>query len=568
MLTLLSHSRSPRHKLMLARRHSFYREGKQSRTVARAKIIHQHKHAVLATPEASRKLQNIGKDDLTSANSLLFVRTSGSPFLSPKRNSAARLTSEDSPAKNTRSQATKALFLSPQKIVKISQISSVPDNLKPVLDDNSGEILGIEPIICSPMKTPVKHSTALSANKPIISTPKKTPKKDSKDLFPKKQKADDWLSLISSRNHFTSYEIPALSGVESSNSVSEEGDDETNNCVDETILQADLRMENQVNLDVTRNIVLPDNGCDQDGISTAEDALPVINLSPSHSSKTLKTLDDYIIRTPRSTTGSVSRSNTGIRKTQKRKWSVDTTPTRDDINQWPRKKRGVDKSSPGVVSKKTKTVCSPKQSNEIGSDFCSISCRNVDAILNQSFSDDEGMLMSPDNGLIVIEDVPGSSKGVAKSCPVACARPLPALQQIFNKNTDANKNIVSEQPSAYGTLTPLPPTPQLHRAIPRHRIRSAFSTKKTRSFFNSGTSKAAEDWDDVFPLEDGGGMEDAIHQNADNPCSSTQAPNSILNKNPLDSCSGSVGLSAKSLLHLQNSPILTPRRKRTSQSVH
>ncbi|XP_078490107.1 uncharacterized protein LOC100178337 [Ciona intestinalis] len=74
-------NRSPRHSIMLTRRHSFYRDdaGFKSRTVARAEIVHQHNEAAPPTPSVSR-LKNSTSDAAPivpfSPASLLFKYTS------------------------------------------------------------------------------------------------------------------------------------------------------------------------------------------------------------------------------------------------------------------------------------------------------------------------------------------------------------------------------------------------------------------------------------------------------------------------------------------------------------
>uniref|UniRef100_F6RZR5 Uncharacterized protein n=3 Tax=Ciona intestinalis TaxID=7719 RepID=F6RZR5_CIOIN len=74
-------NRSPRHSIMLTRRHSFYRDdaGFKSRTVARAEIVHQHNEAAPPTPSVSR-FKNSTSDAAPvvpfSPASLLFKYTS------------------------------------------------------------------------------------------------------------------------------------------------------------------------------------------------------------------------------------------------------------------------------------------------------------------------------------------------------------------------------------------------------------------------------------------------------------------------------------------------------------
>ena len=66
--------RSPRHSIMLNRRHSFYRDGsgENCRTVARAKVVHQHKEAVPPTPQPSQCSCADQKGNFVSPKSLLF----------------------------------------------------------------------------------------------------------------------------------------------------------------------------------------------------------------------------------------------------------------------------------------------------------------------------------------------------------------------------------------------------------------------------------------------------------------------------------------------------------------
>uniref|UniRef100_H2ZFE7 Uncharacterized protein n=1 Tax=Ciona savignyi TaxID=51511 RepID=H2ZFE7_CIOSA len=75
----LRSSRSPRHAIMLTRRHSFYRDdvGGKSRTVARAEVVQQHHEAAPPTPSAARskQLSDAGSKTPFSPGSLLFKYT-------------------------------------------------------------------------------------------------------------------------------------------------------------------------------------------------------------------------------------------------------------------------------------------------------------------------------------------------------------------------------------------------------------------------------------------------------------------------------------------------------------
>jgi len=74
--------RSPRHSIMLTRRHSFYTDGsyENCRTVNRAKIVHQHKEAVPPTPRIDSSVVSTSakKSSIFSPKSLLFSNVSSS----------------------------------------------------------------------------------------------------------------------------------------------------------------------------------------------------------------------------------------------------------------------------------------------------------------------------------------------------------------------------------------------------------------------------------------------------------------------------------------------------------
>ena len=84
--------RSPRHSIMLTRRHSFYKDGsnEQCRTVSRAKIVQQHKEAVPPTPRIDQALlSSSSKNQLISPKSLLFSNVSSTRSQSTPKNTDA-----------------------------------------------------------------------------------------------------------------------------------------------------------------------------------------------------------------------------------------------------------------------------------------------------------------------------------------------------------------------------------------------------------------------------------------------------------------------------------------------
>nr|CAB3262172.1 uncharacterized protein LOC100178337 [Phallusia mammillata] len=109
--------RSPRHSVMLTRRHSFYRDdvGGKSRTITRAKIVQQHKEAVPPTPQLARSSSlshtKPAEDSLISPKSLLFshAKQSNAPA-SVRSRRRLQLVSAELPKQKSPSSTRKNLF--------------------------------------------------------------------------------------------------------------------------------------------------------------------------------------------------------------------------------------------------------------------------------------------------------------------------------------------------------------------------------------------------------------------------------------------------------------------------
>ncbi|XP_039257202.2 uncharacterized protein LOC120333880 [Styela clava] len=490
--------KSPRHKVMLARRHSFYCDGRESRNVARAKIIHQHQQVAPSTPSVDgKKKKRAELSDGISPNSLLFVHNSQKNFASPVRTKPLLSLCDDSPAKNTRSHATKALFQSPVKEKGTTAL----------------------------FRSPMKQSGGLT-NWPQSTTPKKimkakTPVKITSDVYIKgikpimesPLKIEQHLGCDVSHPSFVSSSMlsPVKTPLKRKSMTPKAKNPRKIETVDNNILKMNL-------------------GSDTDDACKYPDLLAVADAGTDEKlSKSQTTLDCYVIRTPREKRV-CSASTEKSQESKKRKWSVDTTPTRDDINKWPRKKRGTDKSSPGIVSKKVKRSEDELLKNRDAPAKLFEDC--LQDTEPESFHND--VFSSPDNGLIVMESCQSTSAGTSKSYSAVKAPPL--LHEMRLRNTDTNENIVG----SHDFLT-LPPTPKLRLGISRH------PTNKTITFSKSKKQSADEIWNEVFPLD--------------------EQDENLPEMKPHTNIVGETSkLSARSLLHIQNSPILTPNQKKAARA--
>lgn len=491
---------------MLKRRSSFYNTGKESRSVQRAQIIQYHNEGVVATPKAVKGRLSLASGLLYSNKKEDFVDED--PFDCGEEIPMAHVPEYvmESPAKNTRSQVSRHLFKTPKKCDITSPLkpsSAKKDQIKNNVRLPSGSMingqigsqthgLGVVPLLPSPMKTPKKVATTPQK---VICNSFVTPKKSLPCSAAKKPIKVTPQSLKMPINIKTpKFNLPEITE------------------------EKKVRPESAVNIINKFEQKTPVKNCD------------TLDIQPLDTSPDDKVTIDGI--------PSPCRIRRNVRLPKKRKWSLatDKTPTRDDINQWPRKKKSSDKSSPGVVGKRSKNN-SPDNSYHFS-----------------SLKDTP----SPDNGVFILQDT--DDFGIGRII-------LPSTEN-FRENKRLRK---------YAS-PPLSSGPNSTSKFKRH---SSISLNT-----NNNHTSSTDFSNEVFPLTN---CNDSLHDTVffeDNNITDSSNNNDkhffpnkrtiqSENINPfkhkqVDSIHHQVGeLSARSLYHLHTSPIISTSERhqhRTTRS--
>jgi len=418
-------SRSPRHAIMLTRRHSFYRDDKsgKSRTVARAEIVQQHHEAVPPTPRpGSTGLQcdSAETSGILTPKSLLFSYSGATGAVASSKSGAPgslrsrrrlHLTTEETPDKLTGSDDASTS----QPVAELPGATSL--DLLPDRGEHLDATQDAQPsALCE---------RAGEDSSPVQPTLLKTSTFD-----PERQEADfrEALSCTTPSKLNTCMDLPATPPTPvllPFSSYSADSNGSRNGGSSLARLMSQAKSEPPATADHLKKTGPEVSNNDGRAESSLGDALvtPVKETGPlscqaqirdgdnpasvDEANKTVGPIDQFVIRTPTPAKRKCARVPTPSSVESVKKPS----PNGDHIQRWPRRKRVLRNPSPVLISKRRK----------LSQDSCKLDAIggfHVDGVCPLPSGDERDRvspLSSPDVGVYVMTDENGVQKIVKAS---------------------------------------------------------------------------------------------------------------------------------------------------------